>query len=548
MNERFDAVVVGAGHNGLVCAYYLARAGLRVCVLERSDAVGGAAVSESFHPGFRNSVASYTVGLLQRRVIDDMRLADRGLRIVQRPLANFVPGIEAPGLELHQRAADTQAAIRAHSPRDAERFPDFLAEVTAVTRLVKSTFLERPVEPAGGWREWRRGLSRLPRLRALGGPGRLHTLWRLLAGSAGEWLDAWFEADILKGGLGFDAVVGRLAGPYSPGSGYLLLHHGIGEVHGIQGAWGHAIGGMGAITQAMARAARSVGAEIRLQAAVEQIARLDGGLAVQTESGAMLAAGVVAGAVHPQALFMQLLDSDTLPDAFVERIRRWRSESAVLRMNVALSMLPAFSCLPGRGASVHHGAGILISPSLSYLTEAHADAIDRGYSRRPVIEILFPSTLDDSLAPPGAHVASVFCQHFLRHQPDGRRWADVKQAAVDTIIDTVTDYLPEFRRAVLAVQAFSPEDLERRFGLIGGDIFHGQMTLDQLYWNRPARGYAQYRTPVAGVYLCAAGTHPGGGVTGAPGYNAAQVILADLGMSGAPPPRGAAPGERRAIR
>ena len=529
MSERFDAVVVGAGHNGLVCAYYLARAGLSVCVLERLDVVGGAAVTEEFHKGFRNSVASYTVGLLEQRVMDDMKLADQGLRIVQRPLANFVPRIDAPGLELHERVTDTQASIRAHSQRDAERYPKYLAELTAITRLLKSTFLERPVELSGGWREWQRVIRRLPRLRELGRVARLRTAYRLLVGSAGTWLDDWFEASLLKGGLGFDTVIGHYASPYSPGSGYLLLHHTVEGVKGIQGAWGHAIGGMGAITQAMAGAARSAGVEVRLETPVARIDTDGGGLEVHTESGSVIASRVVAGAVHPQVLFTRLLAPDVLPEAFLARIRGWRSESATFRMNVALSRLPEFACLRGKGATEHYGSGILISPSLPYLEEAHADAVRGGYSRRPVIEVLFPSTLDDSLAPRGAHVASLFCQHFPRRLADGRDWTDARSDAVETIIETVTEYLPEFRSAILGVQALSPADLERRFGLLGGDIFHGQMTRDQLYWARPARGHAQYRSPVPGIYLCASGAHPGGGVTGAPGYNAARVILEDFG-------------------
>lgn len=529
MSERFDAVIIGAGHNGLVCAYYLARTGLKVCVLERLGVVGGAAVTEEFHPGFRNSVASYTVGLLEQRIMDDMKLADRGLNIVQRPLANFVPRVDAPGLELHQRVMETQASIGAHSQRDAERYPDYLAELTAVSRLLKSTFLERPVDLSGGWREWQRAIARLPRFLELERPGRLWTLYQLLAGSAGKWLDGWFEAPLLKGGLGFDTVIGHYASPYSPGSGYLLLHHTIGGVKGGQGAWGHAIGGMGAITQAMANAARSVGVEVRLEAPVARIDREEGVLEVQTESGSVIASDVVAAAVHPQVLFTRLLAPGGLPDSFLKRMRAWRSESATFRMNVALSRLPEFTCLRGKGASEHYGSGILISPSLDYLEAAHADASRGGYSQRPIIEILFPSTLDDSLAPNGAHVASLFCQHFRRRLPNGRDWTDAKPDVVEAIIDTVTEYLPEFRRSILAVQALSPADLEGRFGLLGGDIFHGQMARDQLYWARPARGYAQYRSPVSGVYLCGSGAHPGGGVTGAPGYNAARVILGDLG-------------------
>lgn len=381
---------------------------------------------------------------------------------------------------------------------------------------------------AGGPREWLRALARLPRFRELAGPKRLRAFRRVMFGSAGDWLDRWFDGDLLKGGLGFDSVVGHYASPYAPGSGYLLLHHALGEVNGAQGAWGHAMGGMGAITQAMAGAARAAGVDIRLEERVDRITSVESGLEVQAESGAAFAARAVAGAIHPQVLFTRLIAADELPEAFSKRLREWRSESATFRMNVALSELPEFACLPGRGASVHHGSGILISPSLGYLDRAYADACEGGTSPDPVIEVLIPSTLDATLAPPGCHVASLFCQHFQRYLPEGSLWSDKREGVVEAIIDTVSRYLPNFRRSIVAVQALSPEDLERRFGLIGGDIFHGQMTLDQLYGARPARGYAQYRTPVPGVYLCASGAHPGGGVTGAPGYNAAQVMLRDL--------------------
>jgi len=528
MGERFDVVVVGAGHNGLVCAFYLARAGLDVCVLERCDKVGGAVITEEFYPGFRNSTASYTVSLLQPRIIAEMGLARQGLRIVPRPLANFIPSLDGPGLELHGTLEASQAAIHRHSPRDAKRFPGFRAELGVIAELLRSTLLEPPLDFSAGWREWLRAVSFLPRFKRLASPGRLSALRRALAGSAGNWLDRWFDTDLLKGGLAFDAVVGHYASPYTPGSGYLLLHHALGEVDGKPGMWGHAMGGMGAITQAMAEAVRAQGGRIRLESAVEGIRVSGGHLEVHTACGSVLAARAVAGAIHPQVLLTRLVEPEELPVAFLDRLRGWRSESATFRMNVALSELPDFTCLPGRNAAPHHGAGILISPSLGYLDRAYEEARVGGYSGAPVVELLIPSTVDPSLAPPGAHVASLFCQHFPRHLPDGRTWREAKDAAAATVIRAVARYAPNFERSILGVQALSPEDLERRFGLVGGDIFHGQMTLDQLYWARPARGYARYRTPLRGLYLCGSGAHPGGGVTGAPGHNAARAILEDL--------------------
>jgi len=527
--DRFDVVIIGAGHNGLVCAYYLAKAGFSVVVLERADGVGGAAITEEFYPGFRNSVASYTVSLLHKVIVEEMQLARHGLRIVPRPLANFAPQLDGPGLKLHQNSAATVAAIGVHSRADAERYPEFLNELAAITRLLKSTMLESPIDLRGGWGEWLRAVRFLPRVQRLLGVRRLRAFRKVMMSSAGDWLDGWFDTELLKGALAFDSVVGHYASPYASSSGYLLLHHALGEVNGAQGAWGHALGGMGAITDAMAAAASACGVDIRVATPVARVCKSAGGLEVHTASGEVIGALAVAGAIHPQTLFTKLVDAGDLPAPFLERIREWRSESASFRMNVALGELPDFDSLPGRRAAEHHGAGILISPSLGYLEHAYRDARSRGYSRAPVIELLIPSTIDPSLAPTGAHVASLFCQHFPRVLPEGRSWLEHKQAAVDLIIRTVSEYAPNFSAAVVGVQALSPEDLEQRFGLVGGDIFHGQMTLDQLYWARPVAGFAQYRAPLAGLYLCASGAHPGGGVTGAPGRNAARTIIRDLG-------------------
>lgn len=526
MKDRFDVVVIGGGHNGLVCAAYLGAANLSVCVLERHETVGGAAVTEEFHPGFRNSMASYTVSLLRRRIIEDLGLAEHGLSIVPRPLANFVPSLVGRGLKLPRERAAIQAALAEHSPRDAERYPGFATELGAVTRLFRSLWFEAPVDPTGGWRERLRMAARVPRLARLGRRGTA-ALWDLLAGSAGHWLDRWFETDLLKGGLGFDAIVGRFASPYQGGSGYLLLHHALGEVDGVEGAWGHAIGGMGAISAALEAAARRRGVAIRCGDPALHVAADARGCTVETASGP-IRARAVAAAVHPQLLFERLLDPSVLPDVFRERIRAWRSESASFRANVALSELPDFRCLPGRRPAEHHAAGILIAPGLGYLDAAYLDARRRGFSPAPVVELVIPSMLDATLAPTGAHVASLFCQHFRRHLPDDAPWAEHRQAALDTVIDTVTAYAPNFRASILGAQAYTPEDLESRFALVGGDIFHGALDPDQIYWARPAWGYARYRTPVPRVYLCGSGAHPGGGVSGAPGHNAAAAIRRDL--------------------
>jgi phytoene dehydrogenase-like protein len=524
---HYDLIVVGGGHNGLVCAAYAARAGLSVAVVERHERVGGAAFTEEFHPGFRNSAASYTVSLLEPRIVDELGLRAHGLRIVPRPLENFVPALEGPGLELAGDARARHAAIAAFSRRDAEAYGRYSAELDAVIRLVRPFMTEAPVDPRAGPTESLRALAVAARSLAHG-PRALFAFRRLLRDSAGATLDRHFETDLLKGALGFDSIVGHFASPYGEASGYLLLHHALGELDGRRGAWGHAIGGMGAIADAIAAAATARGVTVLTGEPVAAIAP-DGDGFVVTTAARSLTARRIAGAVHPRTLFLDLLRDAALPPAFTERLRNWRCESASFRINLALGELPRFRCLPEVAAGPQHGAGILIAPSLGYLDAAFESARATGLSQRPVVELVIPSVIDTTLAPPGAHVASLFCQHFRYALPDGLSWDEARATAVDRIVATVDDYAPNFRRSILGLKASSPIDLERRFGLVGGDIFHGAMIEAQLYHRRPAPRFARYRSPVPGLYLCASGAHPGGGVSGLPGRNAAAAILDDLG-------------------
>jgi len=523
---HFDLIVVGGGHNGLTCAAYAAAAGLSVAIIERHQRVGGAAFTEEFHPGFRNSAASYTVSLLDPCIIEELGLRRHGLRIVPRPLENFVPAIDGPGLALAADRALRDAAIARFSPRDAAAYRRYSTELGRVIRLLKPLFGEAPVEPFASGREFVRALGVAARAVATG-PAAMQGAMKLFRESAGDWLDRHFETELLKGALGFDSIVGHFASPYSPGSGYLLLHHAVGEIDGRRGAWGHAIGGMGAISDALARAAETRGVEIRTSEAVRRISPVGSGFEVETETS-VLSCDRVAGAIHPQHLLLELLRDAELPDDLRRRLESWRSESASFRINLALSELPDFRCLPGARPAAHHGAGILISPSLGYLDHAYRTALEHGYSAHPVVELVIPSVIDDSLAPPGQHVASLFCQHFRYALPGEASWSQARDAAVDRIIATVNDYAPNFRRSIIGLKARSPEDLERRFGLVGGDIFHGAMIAGQLYRRRPALRFARYRMPVPGLYLAASGAHPGGGVSGLPGRNAAAAILEDL--------------------
>jgi phytoene dehydrogenase-like protein len=526
--HELDVAIIGAGHNGLVCAYYLARSGLRVRILERRAVVGGAAVTEEFHPGFRNSVASYTVSLLQPKIISDLRLHEHGLRIVDRKLANFLPTLDGGYLAVGE--GRTKNEVAKFSARDCERLDSYGRRLGAVADLARRLMLETP--PNVG----QSGLSALGEMLKAGRFARKldaldlcakRDFLALLGRSAGDYLDDWFESDPIKAVYGFDSIVGNYASPYTPGSGYILLHHLLGEVNGRRGAWGHAIGGMGAITQAMAKACMERGVDIRVNSSVREIITEKGrAVGLVSDDGEIVRARAIISNVNPKLLFQKLMDPLLLPKDFRERIDAYRMGSGTFRMNVALSRLPQFSCLAQPGD--HLTAGIIIAPSLAYMDAAYLDARKGGWSKNPVVEMLIPSTLDDTLAPKDAHVASLFCQHVAPVLPNGASWDDHREEVADLMIATVDNYAPGFKASVIGRQALTPLDLERVFGLTGGDIMHGRLELDQLFAARPVLGHGNYRMPVPGLYMCGSATHPGGGVSGAPGHNAARQVLGDL--------------------
>ena len=518
-----DVLIIGAGHNGLTCAHYLARKGLKVAILEAADKVGGAAVTDEFHPGFRNSAASYTVSLLQPKVIKDMQLERHGLQVVLRKRDNFLPGYDGQYL-LTGRDGLTRSDIARHVPADGAAYDRYHEELDTVVPLIRKWILKTPPGPG-------RGMRGLPTLASLGRDlvglktDEIRIVHEFATKSAGDILDRFFEGDLTKALFAFDGIVGNFASPYTPGTAYVLLHHLFGEAAGVPGAWGHAIGGMGAITQAMAKACHEAGVDILLSSPVSEIIVEKGRAAGLVSGGKSWRAPTIVAGVNPKLLFDRLVPAGAVSRPVEEHFHHWGCESATFRMNVALDKLPNFTVKPGRGD--HLTAGIIMAPSMNYMHRAFADAALNGWSSQPVIEMLIPSTLDPSLAPKGKHVASLFCQHFRYKLPDGRSWDDERETAADAIIATVESHAPGFSKSVIARQIHSPLDLERRFGLIGGDIFHGKMGLDQLFSARPMIGAANYRMPLDGLYLCGSGAHPGGGVTGAPGHNAAHAILAD---------------------
>ena len=524
--SRHDALIIGGGHNGLVCAFYLARAGMKVRIVEARDIIGGAAVTEEFYPGFRNSVASYTVSLLQPKVIADMKLADHGYRVIERPISNFLPQEDGGYLKLGGGLERTQAEFARFSEHDARVLPDYYAMLENVADVLRDLALKSPPNVGGGIKTLIDGALQGRGLMKLSLSQQRDVL-DLFTKSARTFLDSWFESEAVKAAFGFDAVVGNYASPDTPGSAYVLLHHVFGEVNGKKGAWGHSIGGMGKITQIMAKVCRDLGVEISLEAPVARVL-VDGerAVGVRLESGDEIFADRVIANVGPKLLYEKMFDEGDLPAEFRRRAKGFKAGSGTFRMNVALSELPRFTCLPEPGE--HLQSGIIIAPTLDYMDQAFVDAKQFGWSRAPIVEMLIPSIIDDSLAPPGQHVASLFCQQFA----PGHDWDVDEGKAADCIIDTVEKYAPGFRASILGQQVLSPLGLQRKFGLTNGDIMHGNMSLDQLWAARPILGNGAYRGPMKGLYMCGAGTHPGGGVTGAPGHNCAAEILAERSFVG----------------
>lgn len=527
-HSGYDVAIIGGGHNGLTAAAYLARAGLTTVVLEKNSVAGGAALTEEFHPGFRNSVASYTVSLLDPGVIRDLDLHTHGLRIIERPAANFMPIDGERALFWPYGLAAKQAEIAKFSVRDAHRYPEYDAALERAASVLRDLTRTTPPNAGGGWLELLKGAGIGRRVLGLSLEDQ-RLLTDLFTKSAADFLDPWFENEHVKALFAFDGIVGSYASPSTPGTAYVLLHHCFGEVNGKMGVWGHAVGGMGAITQAMARAADAAGAVIRLDAPVARVVVENGrAVGVELKSGEVVRARAVAANVGPKLLFRDLIQPCDVDPGLRQRFTNIKTGSATFRMNVALSELPNFSARPGTGP--HHGAGIVIAPTMAYMERAFLDAKRDGWAREPVVEMLIPSVLDDTLAPKGRHVASLFVQYVAPKLPGERSWENPRerQEFADIVIETVTAHAPNFRRSVLGMQVLSPLDLETRFGLVDGDIFHGQLSLDQLFSTRPVLGHADYRMPVGGLYLCGAGAHPGGGVTGLPGRNAAREMMRDL--------------------
>jgi phytoene dehydrogenase-like protein len=525
--QKYDAIILGAGHNGLVCAGYLAKAGYKVKVLEKRSIVGGAAITEEFYPGFRNSILSFVVGLLPEHIIHEMELRKFGLRIIDRRISSFQAYDDGRHLLLTMDKKANFSEYKKFSSYDAEQIPHYEAMLSDIAKVIKQLSYQTPANLGTKLKDLARLGKTALTLRKLP-QERYPEFADLFTKSAADFLEGWFESDAVKGNLALTAVVGNLVSPYHPGSSIVLLHSIYGETNGVKGAFGVPQGGMGSITQAMAEFCESKGVDISVDAAVQQVLVENGCVqGVTLEDGTTIEGKIVVSNVNPKLLFLHLMDQNDLPGYVIDRMRQWRCKGGVLRINAALSELPTFSCYPDLHPDAYTGM-FKISPSIPYLERAYDDAKNGGWSKEAAIMWSIPSTLDESLAPKGLHVASIFAQHFHPNLNEGKSWDDCKHEAANSVIEKISQQVPNFRESIIGMQVISPLDLEREWGLIGGDIFHGQMHLDQMYMLRPITGHADYRGPVKNLYLCGSGTHPGGSVTGMPGYNSAREIIKDF--------------------
>jgi phytoene dehydrogenase-like protein len=522
MGQHYDVIVIGGGHNGLVNAAYLAKGGKKVVVLERRHVLGGAAVTEEIIPGFLFSECSYVVSLLRPEIIRELDLPRHGLEIL--PLdGTFSPIPSGDYLWRMNDHAKSIRDIRRHSRLDAEAYDEFSKMMTPMCRFVKPMLSMVPPDPTTlNPKDLKQLHFLLQRFRELSSDER-YTLVQLMTMSSADFLDQWFETDVLKATMSASGIIGTFLGIRSPGTAYVLLHHYMGEIDGAFRSWGFSRGGTGAISNAIADAAREAGVEIRIQAPVGQILVKNGrATGVVLQSGEEIFANVVSSSVDPHLTFEKFLEPRELPADFLEGVRRYKFRGSSGKVNLALDAIPNFRCLPGPGA--HLRGAISISPSMEYMERAYDDAKYGRYSRKPYIDMVIPSLTDPSVAPPGKHVLSCFVQYAPYKLAEGT-WDDRKEAFGDNVINTIAEYAPNIKDIIIGRQVLTPLDLEREFGLTQGNIFQGELSLEQLFFLRPVAGWAYYRTPIRNLYMCGSATHPGGGIMGANGRIASQVIL-----------------------
>ena len=527
MPDAVDVVIIGAGHNGLVASAYLARAGLKVTVVEKRDLVGGACVTEEPWPGYKVSSLSYLCSLLQPRIIDDLELARYGFHLYPKDPAFFTAFPDGRHLFFWRDMAKTQAELARYSPRDAARYPDYEHQLVRLAEWVEKLLMTTPPNII------RRKLGDLLKLGRMGldalrfrDPEIVH-LVKIMTQSVRDYLDERFESDEIKATLCTDGVIGTNGGPSTPGTAYIMLHHVMGGATGVRGLWGFVRGGMGGVSNAIAQSAAAAGVNIRTGAGVARVLVREGrAYGIALAGGEELHAKIVISNADPKISFLKLMDPADVDTDFRSEIEKIKIQGCSFKINLALDRLPDFTAYPGSSLGPQHKTTIHICPSMDYVDRGWEDAAAGMPSENPLIEITIPTAYDDSIAPPGKHIMCIFAQYAPYKLRDGD-WDTLKDAFADRCIAAVEEYAPGFRNAIIHRQVISPLDMERDYSLTGGNIFHGDMTVDQLFFMRPAPGWAQYRTPVQGYYLCGSGAHPGGGVMGAPGYNAAREVLKD---------------------
>lgn len=525
MPANYDAIVIGGGHNGLVAAAYLARAGLKALVLEQRHVLGGASVTEEVYPGFKFTVFSYVVSLFRPEIIRDLNLPAHGFTIL--PLeSTLTPLPDGDHLYRDSDHYQTMRAIARFSPRDADSYEDYNQAMYFMARAVKPILGVTPPDPTGVSIADLRTISRLGKHFLGLEADQLYTLIRLMTMSSADFLERWFESEPLKGTLSASGIIGTFLGPRSPGTAYVLLHHYMGEIDGAFRAWGFAKGGTGGLAQSIARAARSLGAEIRTEAQVSKVIIRNGqAVGVALQNGEEIYAGLVVSSLDPHQTFLKLVDPDLLPDDLVSAVSKFVFRGSSGKVNLALDAAPEFACWPGPGP--HLRGAISISPNIDYIERAYDDAKYGHFSRKPYIDVVIPSMIDPDMAPPGKHVMSCFVQ-YAPYELSSGTWEERREEFGDVVVDTLAEYIPNLKDIILHRQVLSPWDMEQTVGLTGGNIFQGELSLSQLFFLRPAAGYAQYRTPIRNYYQCGSGTHPGGGISGAPGRLAALEILRNL--------------------
>ncbi len=526
----YDAVIIGAGHNGLVTAAYLAKSGYKVAVFEARHVVGGCAVTEELWPGFKISRLAYVNSLFRPDIVRDLGLKKYGFEMLPRDPSSFTPYLDGRSLLLGPDKDLCQREISKFSKKDAEAYPKYENLLTQISEVLEPMMQMVPPNP---------GKIKFSDMTSFGSffmknRSKLKTNWsdimRLMTGSATDLLNDWFESEELKTTLATDAIIGANASPSLPGTAYILFHHVMGECNGVRGVWGYMRGGMGSISNALAAACREMGVEIHLSSPVEQIMVKNGkATGVVAQNGKEFPAKAVISGVDPNITFNRLTDEKELPAEFIRQVKRINYDSASVKINLALSELPNFTAVPSNGQSMpHHRGTIHICPSMQYIEDAYADSLRAVPSRAPILECTIPSAVDPTVAPPGKHVMNIFSQYGPYALRDGMTWENEKESYADRCIDILTQYAPNLKASVIHREVITPKDLERDFHLTGGNIFHGRMTLDQMFNMRPVPGYSDYRTPLKGLYMCASGTHPGGGVMGTSGLNASKIILKDM--------------------